>query len=204
MTLKWILSMAIIFVILFGITIAVSADESSADVIGLDQKQYLHKPPELPAELGIKIKDNLYSSELIEGATLRSSDVIHLYEGINFVSVPMPLADGYSTVEEVFGEISPGEVLGWNGTSWFIPSEDDEIVPLDGYVIIVEEEYDISLELDPNGIPPTKNLTGVNLIGFSDVNPATARDTLYCVHEDWSEVMGYDAETQQYETSILN
>jgi len=86
----------------------------------------------------------------------------------------------------------------------FIPSEDDEIVPLDGYVIIVEEEYDISLELDPNGIPPTKNLTGVNLIGFSDVNPATARDTLYCVHEDWSEVMGYDAETQQYETSILN
>jgi len=64
MTLKWILPIIVIIVVLCGITITVSADENSAGTIGLDEKQLLHRPPDLPPEFGVKLVDNLQTSKL--------------------------------------------------------------------------------------------------------------------------------------------
>jgi hypothetical protein len=208
MTIKWIVSIMMI-VVLCGTTITVMADENSADNLGLDKKQYIHKPPELPAKYGVKIVHPQFSSKLIESTPSRSADVIHFYTGINFVSTPKTLALGNRTAQEVFGDFNGNYILGWDNTnqSWVQILANDDIVPLDGLVVSSNAEQDVQLVFDDNPFtpPPTKELTEYwNLIGFSDIEPATARDTLYCVHDEWSEAMGFDALNQTYETSIIN
>jgi hypothetical protein len=44
---------------------------------------------------------------------------------------------------------------------------------------------------------------GWNAIGFTDTEPATTRDTLLSLGDTWTQVIGYDASTQHYETSII-
>jgi len=52
--------------------------------------------------------------------------------------------------------------------------------------------------------PPAKMLArGWNAVGFTDTEPATTRDTLLSLGDTWTQVIGYDAGTQQYETSII-
>jgi hypothetical protein len=207
MTLKWILPIIVIIVVLCGITITVSADENSAGTIGLDEKQFLHRPPDLPPEFGVKLVDNLQTSKLIEGSAPKSADVIHLYSGVNFVSTPKPLASGNRTALEVFGDFDINYIYKWDAPNqeWDSVYAGDDIVPLEGLAISSNAEQYVPLEFDPSGIPPTKQLSEQwNLIGFSDIYSATARDTLYCVHEDWAQAIGFDAENQQYETSIIN
>jgi len=57
---------------------------------------------------------------------------------------------------------------------------------------------------DPLATPPTKAVyTGWNSIGFSDVNPAAARDTLQSVQSQWTQLIGYNGASQYYDTSII-
>jgi hypothetical protein len=58
---------------------------------------------------------------------------------------------------------------------------------------------------DPTQVPPTKQLaTGWNSIGFTGVNPATARDTLISVNSSWTQAMGFIAPAQAYDTQIIH
>ena len=79
------------------------------------------------------------------------------------------------------------------------------VTPLVGIWIYSNQSTVVSLNYDSSQtVMPVSLYSGSNLIGFPGVDSATANDTLYCVHEDWTEVVGYDAENQQYETSIYN
>jgi hypothetical protein len=166
-------------------------------------------PRNFPAKYGVKLVNTLQTSKLIEASASRSADEIHLYTGINFVSTPKTLSSGNRTVLEVFGGFDLNYILTWDDTQqiWVQLTAYDDVIPLDGLVISSNAEQYVPLEFDNNPFtpPPTKDLSEQwNLIGFSDIYPATARDTLYCVYDEWSEAIGFDAENQTYETSIIN
>jgi hypothetical protein len=82
----------------------------------------------------------------------------------------------------------------------------DIIRVLNGTWVYAVTPIDLPLVFDTNPLttPPTKMLAqGWNAIGFSDTNPATARDTLISVADNWTTAIGFDAGGQHYETSII-
>ncbi len=57
---------------------------------------------------------------------------------------------------------------------------------------------------EPLQTPPTADLyKGWNAVGFTDTEPAQARDTLLSLGDAWTQVIGFDAENQEYETAII-
>jgi hypothetical protein len=58
---------------------------------------------------------------------------------------------------------------------------------------------------DPVSTPPTKQVyIGWNAIGFSDITPLAAHSTLMSVDPDWTQIIGFDADNQRYQTSIIH
>jgi len=78
---------------------------------------------------------------------------------------------------------------------------------LNGYWIYSVNPYTINLTFknDPISAPITRNLpNGWAAIGFTGGNPATAKDTLKSVKDAWIYARGYDAQHQQWESTIVN
>jgi len=146
-------------------------------------------------------------------AFVAASTGIRLYPGWNFISTPKKLKDGYHTVEWVFGHIDTEAHSIWlynafASAPWGTGmTNSDEVKPLDGIWIYSTKEDTVYLVFDtnPRRVPPTKQLSaGWNAIGFSATDNASANSALTSVEAQWAYLIGFNASTQGYETSIIN
>ncbi|QYZ78743.1 hypothetical protein E2N92_04515 [Methanofollis formosanus] len=135
---------------------------------------------------------------------------ITLKKGWNFISVPRTLAPGTDTAA-IFADVESAghSILAFDAAAglWKTLGENDTVSPLDGIWVYAAQSTTVELTVDPAKpvTPPTKHLSeGWNAIGFSDIEPAAAKDALISVKENWAILIGYDAESQAYEHSAIN
>jgi len=134
---------------------------------------------------------------------------LSLRPGWNFVSVPKLLPDE-EDIATTFVNVDRAQHSIWQYNAaiknWERVEDTDRVLPLEGYWIYSTRNHEIPLCFDTDVIrtPPAKMLArGWNAIGFSDTEPATARDTLLSLGDAWTQVIGHDASKQRYETSII-
>ncbi|WP_243670800.1 hypothetical protein, partial [Methanoculleus chikugoensis] len=136
---------------------------------------------------------------------------LELYEGWNFVSIPKPLSAGNNTVAAVFGDVD----MGGRSVYTFAPpatgftpvGENETLKVLEGYWVYSAENLTLKLNLSTNPMraPATKTLSpGWNAIGYSDLTPHSADETLRSVENVWVYVVGYNADDQTYRPVIVN
>ena len=150
------------------------------------------------------------SSVVSTTSSTTSSSGISLMPGWNFVSTPKRLSVGNNT-GLIFANVNTvaHSIWRYNATSqlWESVTPATTISPLDGFWVYSGSQTSVPLNFDTNPLqtPPTKALaSGWNGVGFGDVNPATAHDTLSSVGGLWSIAIGYDANGQMFEISIIN
>ena len=133
-----------------------------------------------------------------------------LKAGWNFISVPKRLASGYSTAQQVFGSVNTAghSIFTYDGTNgWTAMSSDNVVSPLEGIWIYSASEVELhpAFDTNPRQVPPTEQLSaGWNAIGFSDLTAASADSALTSVEASWTVLIGFDADNQTYEVSIIN
>ena len=133
-----------------------------------------------------------------------------LEAGWNFISVPKRLASGYSTAQQVFGSVDTDahSIFTYDTTDgWTAMSSDNVVSPLEGIWIYSAAQVELqpAFDTDPLQVPPTKQLSaGWNAIGFSDFTAASADSALTSVEASWTVLIGFDADSQAYEVSIIN
>jgi len=131
-----------------------------------------------------------------------------LYSGWNFVSTPKRLADGANTFT-IFSGVDTADhtILYYDGTDgWKTMTFTDIFHPLDGVWIYANETCTIPLTFAAGepATPPEKDLVkGWNAIGFTGTRPRSAAETLLSVEDYWTTLIGFDAEKQDYQISIL-
>ena len=135
---------------------------------------------------------------------------IDLEEGWNFVSTPKRLMDGSDTFETIYGNVDTAghSILLYDGLTqeWTAVTSNETFKPLDGVWVYANETCTVPLTFAPAGpeTPPTKNLgEGWNAIGFTDTVPESAASTLLSLGDHWTTLIGFDAESQEYEVSII-
>jgi len=135
---------------------------------------------------------------------------ISLEEGWNFVSTPKRLADGSNTFAVFFDVVDTADhsIQFYDGLEqkWKPVASTESFRPLDGVWVYANEACTVPLTYAPGEpeVPPTKDLgKGWNAIGFSDTVPESAASTLLSLGEHWTTLIGFDAETQEYEVSIV-
>ena len=100
----------------------------------------------------------------------------------------------------------------WDGLQnpprWVTVLSNTPIQPLYGIWIYSTSNARVNLTFDttsPTTNPPPRSLSaGWNSIGFTGLNPLTARDTYLSVQSDWVHSMGFNPVTQSYEQAIFN
>lgn len=133
-----------------------------------------------------------------------------LKAGWNFISVPKRLASGYSTAQQVFGSVDTDghSIFTYDGTNgWTAMGSANVVSPLEGIWIYAASQVELhpAFDTDPLQVPPTKQLSaGWNAIGFSDFTAASADSALTSVEASWTVLIGFDADSQDYEVSIIN
>jgi PKD repeat protein len=137
-----------------------------------------------------------------------SGSTINLYTGWNFVSTPRTLADSHNTIGTVFAGVTDRPVYLYDAETgmWQILGNSSLFKPLDGIWIYSTgtKTAPLTFKNDPLATPPTKLVfSGWNAIGFSDVTPAAAKDTLQSVSAQWVSAIGFSASSQSYESSII-
>lgn len=139
--------------------------------------------------------------------SFESPSTLILREGKNFISTPYYLTSGHNTAGTVFPDFGI-EVRGYrfeNGQTVILTAQ-DEIRPLEGYIIYSDGYHEIPLQFEDPQVHPTvtKDLNeGWNLVGFYGLSQECARDTLISLGDAWSEAKGWDAGLQEYETSFV-
>lgn len=137
------------------------------------------------------------------------STYMTLSPGWNFISIPKRLADGKNTAAIFNGVDTAGRSLfQYNSLTglWETMTPHSSIRPLDTIWIYVNETAVIPIDYDSGAVqvPPSKQLyEGWNAVGFSGTVPATARDTLLSLSPKWTQVLGWNVETQAYDTAIV-
>ncbi|MDD4455082.1 MAG: DUF6345 domain-containing protein, partial [Candidatus Methanomethylophilaceae archaeon] len=138
-----------------------------------------------------------------------SSNTLILHEGWNLVSTPLWLADGHDTIA-VFDDVDTAShsILWYNGSNgdWELIGPQEEFRPLEGIWIYANESYQIPLYFKPveEQTGATNHLyPGWNLVGFYGLSQESARDTLISLRNAWTTAIGYDAETQDDEVSMI-
>jgi FtsP/CotA-like multicopper oxidase with cupredoxin domain len=138
------------------------------------------------------------------------SSSINLEAGWNQVSTPKRLSAGnnsaliFSTVNTVGHSIW---IYNASTQTWQSLIATDTVMPLNAYWVYSNRSTPVQLWFDTNPLlsPPSKSLAaGWNGIGFSDVTPATARDTLSSVGSQWSIALGWNATAQAFDPSMIN
>ena len=189
---------------------------------------YYRAPPPIPGE----VSENLslwqlpdYEKQLSEGkkilSTTFASGDIELVNGWNFISFPKRLnpSFGHDQAASVFAGLNTGghSIFTYNGATghWVALEASTVIKPLVGYNV-----YSVgTFTLNPDCLPPAQQTnpsttvySGWNLIGYFDpmgnyaddyLHAAMARDEMVPYGADWCEIIGWNAATQQYETSII-
>lgn len=147
---------------------------------------------------------------VLEGTPTSDSMTIDLCPGWNHISTPKPLAEGHRTSSEVFTGVdtSGHSTFRYNAQSqsWIQVTAYDEIQPFQGIWIYSASPAQISLVFkgDQTSSLSTLLSEGWNAIGFSYTDPVYARDALLPVQNAWTQLLGFNAESQLYETSIIN
>jgi len=142
--------------------------------------------------------------------TIAPDYTLQLYAGWNHISVPKVLLPGKDTSGIVFSgvDLAFHPIFSYDAASgWREIMDNDTLHPLDSYWIYSARAQGVSLFFDHRspGAPVTKLLlAGWNGVGFSDVVPTSARNTLLPVKDKWSIDIPFDAQTQRYATSIVN
>lgn len=138
------------------------------------------------------------------------TDNLTLSSGWNFVSVPRALSPGDDTATIFAAVDTEGHSAFRYDTvnrNWIALQETDQIRPLEGYWIYSTGPATVPLTFstDPLVSPPERTLsTGWNAVGVTGTAPATARDALYSVNAQWTTLIGFNAQTQGFETGIVN
>ncbi|WP_062400720.1 hypothetical protein [Methanogenium cariaci] len=168
----------------------------------------------------------LVGSDLAKGQMISSIDEIQLTnfpvpvvegdmtlslrDGWNFVSTPKNLAAGNNTVA-IFGgdvDVAGHSIYAYSPEeSWQQMTGTDAFSPLDGIWLYSNGTARVSFTFDTETLetPPVKRLSaGWNAVGFSDTTAAPAKDALISVTDDWAILLGFDAGTQAYTTSVIN
>ncbi len=133
-----------------------------------------------------------------------------LLTGWNFVATPKKLKDGHKTAGQVFGDVSTDNHSIWVCAApdgWEALSSDNTVSPLTGIWVYSSGSTEIYFAFDTNPIstPPTKQLyAGWSTIGFSDTEATSANSALTSVESKWAYLIGFDAENQRYDDSIIN
>ncbi|OPX71228.1 MAG: Caspase domain protein [Methanoregulaceae archaeon PtaB.Bin009] len=143
------------------------------------------------------------------GTPATDTMTLGLYSGWNFISTPGTLAEGHGKVSEVFSGINTAghSTFEYNAQthSWIQLNPNDEVEPLKGIWIYSATPAEATLVFSDEQASPNSLLgTGWNAIGFSQEEPVSAKDALSSVHSSWSHLIGFDAESQFYENSIIN
>jgi len=139
------------------------------------------------------------------------SHALALSPGWNFVSVPRPLVAGNDTAA-IFASVDTGghSVLRYDTATgqWLPLKETDQIGPLEGFWIYSNETATVPLNVSTAlPTPPAERSlsTGWNAVGtVIGATPPSARDALLSVGGQWTTLIGFDAETQAFETAIVN
>lgn len=131
-----------------------------------------------------------------------------IHPGWNFISFPQKLVEGHRTAGEVFSGVDTGgHAIYWYDASyqtWNQVNPLDSLDPFKGYWIYSVSSAQIPLTFYVN--PPMEQTVvlhpGWNAIGFAF--EYSAREGLYSVKDAWTQLIGYNSESQMYETSIVN
>ena len=133
-----------------------------------------------------------------------------LGEGWNLVSVPKKLAPGHDT-GSIFNNVTTEGRTIWEYeaaiNNWVPVYADTQVLPLYGFWIYSKYPATVPLKFDPNPlqVPPSRKLAkGWELIGFSGTIPASARDTLISVRNNWTQAMGFNTTLYQYDIQVIN
>ncbi len=135
---------------------------------------------------------------------------LELYKGWNFVSIPRPLSPGNNTAIEVFRDVETGgrPIYTYTPENGFEPlGADTTLKVLDGYWVYSTEAMTVQLNFSTNPVmvPASKMLSpGWNAIGYSDLTPRSANESLISVEDSWVSVVGYDAKNQNYQPALIN
>ena len=89
---------------------------------------------------------------------------------------------------------------------WKQVNQTDPFRPLDAVWVYANKTCTVPLTFATSGyeLPPVKDLgKGWNAIGFTDVAPEPARSTLLSLGNHWTTLIGFDADAQKYEESII-
>ena len=212
---------ALIVLLVAGITVApvlgeesdpgaITPDEGSAAIVMTSAGPVAVEdlvppyPPGWEPSRSPAVQGGLYPATAFDPA----SNTLILYPGWNVVSTPLWLADGHDTIA-VFDDVDTAghSVLWYNGSSgWEAMSSEEEFRPLEGIWIYANESYQIPLCFKPveEQTGATKHLySGWNAVGFYGLSQESARDTLISLRNAWATAQGYDAETQEYEVSMI-
>lgn len=143
--------------------------------------------------------------------TTTSSDLtINLHPGWNFISTPKTLKEGHRTAREVFNNVNTGGhstfVYNTPNQAWNQLNSQDEVEPLQGIWIYSTTSQQVTFVFDNDTATLwTRSLSpGWNTIGFTQINPVSAKDALHPVQYFWSQLIGFNAESQYYDNSIIN
>jgi hypothetical protein len=139
-----------------------------------------------------------------------SNYTLPLYKGWNFIASPKILERDSDTFA-IFNTIDTAHHSIWEydtvNQSWMRKYPADRIKPLYGYWIYSNSPATVLLPFstDPLRTPSSRLLSpGWNTIGFTGMYPLPARDALIAVRDSWTQAMGFDAVSQNYEIQMIN
>jgi len=190
------------------------------------EEGYCRFPPSPPGEsqksLGLwelPLTELEFTEEKILSTTLSSGN-IELLDGWNYISFPKKLnpSGGHDQGGYVFAGVDTGgrSIFYYNSYTglWEWVTSSTIIKPLVGYCVYSVGPFTLMPDYLPKNqqTNPSKDLYfGWNLIGYFDpmgnyaddyLHAAMARDLMASLGSDWSMLRGWDASSQQYETSI--
>ncbi len=163
-----------------------------------------------PDATGDEVSDDVdYRPWLLAPFAETVAPTIDLAAGWNFISVPKRMADDTDSFGELLDGISVVVAYSYDPVNgWSLPLTDATPVEvLEGYWIDVTTAGTVTLSYKEAAqeVPASKSLVGDawNAIGFSSTTARDADIALMSIDGSWSTVLGWDAEGQAYEDSII-
>lgn len=189
---------------------------------------YYRFPPALPDEKQESLgkwelpRTELELSEEKPLSTKVSSGDIVLLNGWNYISFPKSLLpyNGWNQAAYVFADVDTGgrSIFTYDASTGMYHSVTSTTViePLVGYAVYSVGTSTANTNYYPPGQQQNPSITlypGWNLVGYFDpmgndnddfLHAAMAREELESLGSDWCYYIGWNAASQQYETSIIN
>jgi PKD repeat protein len=133
---------------------------------------------------------------------------VPLYQGWNFISIPLVLADGYDT-GEIFKYIDTDGRITWTYNAslsrWKAISPYTPLEQMEGIWIYSAQFEQFGLHFSKQqGTVNRTFFEGWNALGIPGSDDRSARDALAPVSSSWAYTIGYNGASQEYETTIIN